>query len=100
LPATKAPSVQGLTPATTIAETNANVAALGGVVTQIQPNLREFTPDQGMISGISPNGREYNYSVTVNTGIGDPNAIAEAIEDVLVQAVQRGTLRNGILNPI
>jgi len=100
LPATKAPSVQGLTPATTIAETNANVAALGGVVTQIQPNLREFTPDQGIISGISPNGREYNYSVTVNTGIGDPNAIAEAIENVLVQAVQRGTLRNGILNPI
>ena len=97
---TTAPSTIGLTPATTIAETNANVAALGGVVTQIQPNLKEFTPDTGMISGRSPNGREYNYSVTVNTGIGDPNAIAEAIEDVLVQAVQRGTLRNGILNPV
>ena len=82
--------------ATTIAETNANVAALGGVVTQIQPNLREFTPNQGMISGISPNGREYNYSVTVNTGIGDPNAIAEAIENVLVEANYRGTLRGMI----
>ena len=93
LPATKAPSTIGLTPATTIAETNANVAALSGVVTQIQPNLKEFTPDQGMISGISPNGREYNYSVTVNTGIGDPNAIAEAIENVLVEANYRGTLR-------
>jgi hypothetical protein len=46
-----------------------------------------------MISGISPNGREYNYSVTVNTGIGDPNAIAEAIENVITEAVQRGTLR-------
>ena len=90
---TTAPSTIGLTPATTIAETNANVAALGGVVTQIQPNLKEFTPDQGMISGISPNGREYNYSVTVNTGIGDPNAIAEAIENVLVEANYRGTLR-------
>jgi len=89
-------STVGLTPATTIAETNANVAALGGVVTQIQPNLREFTPDQGMISGISPNGREYNYSVTVNTGIGDPNAIAEAIENVLVEANYRGTLRGMI----
>ena len=97
---TPAPSVAGLVPATTIAQTNANVAALGGVVTQIQPNLREFTPDTGIISGRNPNGSEYNYSVTVNTGIGDPNAIAEAIEDVLVQAVQRGTLRNGILNPI
>lgn len=79
--------------ATSIAETNANVAALGGVVTQILPNLKEFTPDTGMISGISPNGREYNFSVTVNTGIGDPNAIAEAIDNVIAEAVSRGTLR-------
>ena len=79
--------------ATSIAETNANVAALGGVITQILPNLREFTPDTGMISGISPNGREYNFSVTVNTGIGDPNAIAEAIDEVLQSAATRGTLR-------
>lgn len=79
--------------ASSIAETNANVAALGGFVTQILPNLKEFTPDSGMISGISPNGREYNYSVTVNTGIGDPNAIAEAIENVITEAVSRGTLR-------
>ena len=86
-------AVQG---ATTIAGTNLNVAALGGVVTQILPNLKEFTPDSGMISGISPNGREYNFSVTVNTGIGDPNAIAEAIDDVITQAVSRGTLRGGL----
>ena len=78
---------------TSIAETNANVAALGGVVTQILPNLKEFTPDTCMISGISPNGREYNFSVTVNTGIGDPNAIAEAIDQVVQEAVSRGTLR-------
>jgi hypothetical protein len=94
-PAT-APSTTGMKPATTIAETNANVAALGGVITQIQPNLREYTPDSGMISGISPNGREYNFSVTVNTGIGDPNAIAEAIDQVVQEAVQRGTLRGGL----
>jgi hypothetical protein len=85
-------AVQG---ATTIAGTNLSVAALGGVVTQILPNLREFTPDSGMISGISPNGREYNYTVTVNTGIGDPNAIAEAVNQVLQDAVDRGTLRAG-----
>jgi hypothetical protein len=77
-----------------IAEVNAAVAELG-LNTQIQPNLREYTPDQGMISGISPNGREYNFSVTVNTGIGDPNAIAEAIDQVLIDAVSRGTLRGG-----
>jgi hypothetical protein len=92
---TPAPSISGLTPATTIAETNANVAALGGVITQILPNLKEFTPDSGIISGISPNGREYNYSVTVNTGIGDPNAIAEAVTQVIQDAVDRGTLRGG-----
>ena len=92
---TAAPSTAGLVPATTIAQTNANVAALGGVVTQIQPNLKEFTPDTGMISGIGPNGREYNYSVTVNTGIGDPNAIAEAVNQVIQDAVDRGTLRGG-----
>jgi hypothetical protein len=90
---TQPSSVSAVQGATTIAGTNLSVAALGGVVTQILPNLKEFTPDTGMISGISPNGREYNYSVTINTGIGDPNAIAEAIENVLVEANYRGTLR-------
>jgi hypothetical protein len=85
-------AVQG---ATTIAGTNLSVAALGGVVTQILPNLKEFTPDTGMISGISPNGREFNFTVNVNTGIGDPNAIAEAVNQVLQDAVDRGTLRAG-----
>jgi hypothetical protein len=32
-------------------------------------------------------------NITVNTGIGDPNAIAEAIEQVVRGAVDRGTLR-------
>ena len=77
-----------------IAEVNAAVAELG-LNTQIQPNLREYTPNQGMISGISPNGREFNFTVNVNTGIGDPNAIAEAIDQVLIDAVSRGTLRGG-----
>jgi hypothetical protein len=34
-------------------------------------------------------------NITVNTGVGDPNAIAEAIDQVLVNAAQRGTLRGG-----
>jgi hypothetical protein len=33
-----------------------------------------------------------NISITVNTGVGDPNAIAEAIDQVLTDARQRGTL--------
>ena len=83
-------AVQG---ATTIAGANLSVAALGGVVTQILPNLKEYTPDTGMNSGLSPHWREFNFTVNVNTGIGDPNAIAEAIENVLVEANYRGTLR-------
>lgn len=89
---TPAAAVQG---ATTITGTNLSVAALGGVVTQILPNLKEYTPDTGMISGISPNGREFNFTVNVNTGVGDPNAIAEAVNQVLQDAVDRGTLRAG-----
>ena len=77
-----------------IAEINTAVAELG-LNTQIQPNGREYTPNQGIISGISPNGREFNFTVNVNTGIGDPNAIAEAVTQVVQDAVDRGTLRGG-----
>ena len=31
-------------------------------------------------------------NITVNTGVGDPNAIAEAIQQVLIDAGNRGTL--------
>jgi hypothetical protein len=79
------------TPARTIADINNAVADLG-LSTTIGDNGVEFTSDQGLITGVSPNGREYNFSVTVNTGIGDPNAIAEAINEVLTSAYQRGTL--------
>jgi hypothetical protein len=33
-----------------------------------------------------------NFNITVNTGIGDPNAIAEEIERLLREARDRGTL--------
>ena len=33
-----------------------------------------------------------NFNITVNTGVGDPNAIAEAIDNVLREARDRGTL--------
>ena len=86
-----APSAAALTPATTIAETNANVAALAGIVTQIQPNLKEFTPNTGMISGIGANGREYNYSVNVyaNT-VANPDELTNLIQDSLIRLNKRG----------
>jgi hypothetical protein len=36
-------------------------------------------------------------TIIVNTGVGDPNAIAEAVNQVLQDAVDRGTLRGGSL---
>lgn len=86
-----APSTTGLVPAKTIAQTNANVAALGGVITQIQPNLREFTPSSGMISGIGQNGREYNYSVNVyaNT-VANPDELTNLIQDSIIKLNRRG----------
>ena len=43
--------------------------------------------NRGGMAGSSP------INLTVNTGIGDPNAIAEAIDQVLNDAINRGTLR-------
>lgn len=77
-----------------IADINAAVKDLG-LTTIIQPNGREFTPDSGMLSGISPSGREFNFTVNVNAPLGDPNAIAEAVTQVIQDAVDRGTLRGG-----
>ena len=33
------------------------------------------------------------YVININTGIGDPNAIAEALDQVLNDAIARGSLR-------
>jgi hypothetical protein len=46
----------------------------------------------GSLSGLTPTASSGSVNITVNTGVGDPNAIAEAIDDVLRQARSRGTL--------
>jgi hypothetical protein len=48
--------------------------------------------------GVSGTGTQVPSGVTinVNTGIGDPNAIAEAIDDVITNARNRGTLVGGL----
>jgi hypothetical protein len=72
---------------------------IGGIFTGIGSNLREYTAQLGtIVSGLKQGGGEFNYSITVNTGIGDPNAIADEIVNFLNQAAARGTLSNGILN--
>ena len=48
----------------------------------------------GAVSGSRYAAQAANqYNITVQAGIGDPNAIAEAIDEVLTSAAQRGTLR-------
>ena len=59
--------------------------------------LQGLTGGAGVASAVS--GSRYAaqaanaYNITIQTGIGDPNAIAEAIDQVLADAVSRGTLR-------
>jgi hypothetical protein len=50
----------------------------------------------GAVSGSRYAAQAANaYNITINTGVGDPNAIAEAIDNVLREAQQRGTITVG-----
>jgi hypothetical protein len=50
----------------------------------------------GAVSGSRYAAQAANYyNITVQTGIGDPNAIAETIQQYIVDATDRGTLRGG-----
>ena len=50
----------------------------------------------GAVSGSRYAAQAANqYNITVQAGIGDPNAIAEAVTQVIQDAVDRGTLRGG-----
>jgi hypothetical protein len=124
-------SISPISPARSLEEVNKAVADLGGVVSVIGENGKEFIK---LVDGAAPvfqdledsgaknmfiktgeltqpfdagsfrkaeGGSLFNsgavgardINITVNTGVGDPNAIAEAIDQVLNDAVQRGTLR-------
>ena len=62
-------------------------------------SLIDFQRSLGDMGGYSANmntGAGYGangINVTINTGVGDPNAIAEALDQYLQDAVDRGTLR-------
>jgi hypothetical protein len=75
-------------------------AALGGYkpfVGASIPSVSATNPSMPSTVGLGTNGTgnqvPAGVTINVNTGIGDPNAIAEAIENVLVEANYRGTLR-------
>jgi hypothetical protein len=67
---------------------------VGAKIPTTSPEI--FTPS-GAGLGNNGSGRQVPQGVTINvtTGVGDPNAIAEAIDQVLIDAVNRGTLRGG-----
>jgi hypothetical protein len=78
-------------------------AALGGYKPFVGASIPSVAPTNPSMPssvglGTSGTGNQVPAGVTinVNTGIGDPNAIAEAIENVLVEANYRGTLRGMI----
>lgn len=85
--------------ATTTAPTGTTGAMnIGGLYTAIGENFKEYLVQTNAISsGLKPGGGEFNYNITVNTGIGDPNAIADEIVTFLNGAAARGSLSNGIL---
>ncbi len=64
---------------------------VGAKIPTTSPEI--FTPS-GAGLGNNGSGRQIPQGVTINvtTGVGDPNAIAEAIDEVLRQARDRGTL--------
>jgi len=77
-------------------------ATLGGYtpfVGSIVPSTgTDFTGGSGAGMGNNGSGSQVpaGVNITVNTGIGDPNAIAEAIDQVINDAINRGTLRGGV----
>lgn len=60
-------------------------------------NLSNFSNMSSLPSNSTQNTNSNSmnnvFNININTGIGDPNAIAEAVDQVLQDAVNRGTLR-------
>jgi len=81
----------GMQVPSSIAATNLNTELLGGLVSVIGSNLKEYIAPSA--SGFGSGA--YDININVSTGIGDPNAIAEAVNQVIQDAVDRGTLRGG-----
>jgi hypothetical protein len=79
--------------------TPAQQATLGGYEPFVGASIPSTMPydSGGSGAGLGSNGSgrqvPVGVNITVNTGVGDPNAIAEAIDQILTDAATRGTLR-------
>ena len=77
------------------AERQAAIAKLAsevGTASLIQGIQSGMTPAQAAVGARYAAQAAYNYYIEITTGIGDPNAIAEAVDNVLRSARDRGTL--------
>jgi hypothetical protein len=85
--------------------TPAQQATLGGYSPFVGADISNVTPvtsgGSGVGLGNNGTGRQIpvqaGVNITVNTGVGDPEAIARAVEDVIRQSYQRGTSSTGLL---
>ena len=68
----------------------------GGPSTTMGPFAiaREELPTGVMGGGAAGGGSSSSVDITINTGVGDPEAIARAVEDILNQSSYRGTSVN------
>jgi hypothetical protein len=73
-----------------------NWAKPGGPSTTMGPFAiaREELPTGVMGGAVAGGGSSSSVDITINTGVGDPEAIARAVEDILNQSSYRGTSVN------
>jgi hypothetical protein len=64
----------------------------GGAIGSFDAGSFRATEGGSLFNSGSVGSRDRNIVINVNTGVGDPNAIAEAIDNVLREARDRGTL--------
>jgi hypothetical protein len=73
-----------------------NMFIANGILTQpFDAGSFRATEGGSLFNSGAVGSRDRDFNITVNSGIGDPNAIAEAISQVIQDAVDRGTLRGG-----
>ena len=95
----KLASFKGTTASAFASLTTAEKATLGGYQPFVGSIASNVIPEDFGASGVglgnNGTGRQVpaGVNITVNTGIGDPNAIAETIDQYLQGAIDRGTLR-------
>jgi hypothetical protein len=67
----------------------------GGAINSFDAGSFRTAEGGSLFNSGAVGSRDRDFNITVNAGVGDPNAIAEAVTQVIQDAVDRGTLRGG-----